>query len=118
MALFNKKTAVSAEKGTTKTATASMARGYAHVLKHARITEKATMLSGENCYTFDIASSATKRDVVSAVRALYGVVPAKVSVVSNPIKRRRNMRTGVVGKTGGGKKAYIYLKKDDTINLA
>lgn len=112
MALFSKK-----EQSKVPARVEAVAAGYAHVLKHARITEKATMLSAGNVYTFDIASQATKRDVIGAVRAIYGVVPAKVTVVKKPTKARRSMRTGIIGKTGGGKKAYVYLKKGDTITL-
>ncbi len=115
MALFNKKE--SPKKQEAKSAL-SIGVGYAHVLRRARITEKATMLAGGNVYTFDIAPSATKRDVVNAVRAIYGVTPKKVNVVSLTHKKRRSMRTGVVGVTGGGKKAHIFLKKGDTISLA
>lgn len=112
MALFSKK-----QTSNTPAAAPAVALGYAHVLKHARITEKATMLSMNNVYTFDIAAQATKRDVIGAIRAIYGVVPAKVTVVTKQSKTRRSMRTGIVGKTGGGKKAYVYLKKGDTITL-
>lgn len=94
-----------------------MSRSLSHILKHARITEKATMHSAESVYTFDIAEEATKRDVIQAVRALYKVTPRMVRVVSIPTKVRRNMRTGKRGMKRGGKKAYVYLKKGETITL-
>jgi len=93
------------------------ARGLAHVLRHARITEKATMHSADSVYTFDIAENATKRDVMQAVRALYKVSPRMVRVVTIPTKVRRNMRTGKRGVKHGGKKAYVYLKKGETITI-
>ena len=89
-----------------------------HVLRHARITEKATMHSGAGVYTFDISESANKSDVIAAVRALYKVTPRKVAVVTVPSKVRRNMRTGKVGVKRGGKKAYVYLKKGETITMS
>ncbi len=89
-----------------------------HILKHARITEKASMHQGLGVYTFDIAPSATKRDVMQAVRALYKVTPRSVRVVTVPTKSRRNARTGKLGMTGGGKKAYVYLKRGDSIVIA
>ncbi len=88
-----------------------------HVLRHARITEKATMHSGAGVYTFDITENATKRDVIAAVRVLYKVTPLKVAVVTVPSKTRRNMRTGKVGVKRGGRKAYVYLKKGETITM-
>lgn len=96
----------------------SMGRDVSHVLRHARITEKATMHSGAGVYTFDVGERATKRDIVEAIRALYKVTPRKVAVVTIPAKVRRSVRTGKVGTKRGGRKAYIYLKKGETINLS
>jgi large subunit ribosomal protein L23 len=91
---------------------------YSHILKHARITEKATMHQNNSVYTFDVASSATKRDIVRAVHALYGASAIKVAVVAVPPKKIRSARTGKVGVKSGGKKAYVYLKKGETITLS
>ena len=99
------------------TVRSSGARDLSFVLKHARITEKATMHSADGVYTFDIAESATKRDVKQAVQALYKVEPRMVRVVTIPKKMRRNARTGKQGMTGGGKKAYVFLKKGETITI-
>jgi large subunit ribosomal protein L23 len=127
MALFGKKkeekkdvAAPAAVKAVAAPATGgnSGGRDVSHILRHARITEKATMHSGAGVYTFDINESATKSDVVAAVRALYKVTPLKVAVVTVPSKVRRNMRTGKVGVKRGGRKAYVYLKKGETINMS
>jgi ribosomal protein L23 len=91
--------------------------GAAGVLQNPRITEKATMHSGEGVYTFDVADSATKRDILKAVRSLYSVSPRKVAIVRVPKKWKRNARTGKRGMQGGGKKAYVYLKKGETITI-
>jgi len=91
---------------------------YSHILQHARITEKATMHQGANVYTFDVAPNATKRDVLRAVQALYKVKPVKVATVVVPEKKVRNMRTGKVGVKKSGKKAYVYLKQGDTIQMS
>ncbi|MBI5457729.1 50S ribosomal protein L23 [Candidatus Kaiserbacteria bacterium] len=95
----------------------SMGRDISTILKHARITEKASMHQAGGVYTFDIARAATKRDVIQAVRALYAVTPRTVRIVTVPTKVRRNARTGKLGMTGGGKKAYVYLKKGETITF-
>lgn len=128
MALFSRKTTDKKEKKakapvTAKTqgaasSTPHIGNGLSHVLRHARITEKATMHTGAGVYTFDIAETATKREVIAAVRALYNVTPAKVAVVTIPTKVRRSMRTGRVGVKHGGKKAYVYLKKGETITIS
>ena len=91
---------------------------YSHILKHARITEKATMNQSGNIYTFDVASSATKRDIVRAVLALYKVKPVKVATVMVPEKKMRNMKTGKMGVKKGSKKAYVFVKQGETISLS
>ena len=121
MALFGKKK--NTDKGvTTPAATAAPVRevrggGVRDVLKNPRITEKATMHSDAGVYTFDVTAGATKRDILKAVRVLYSVSPRKVAIVSIPKKWKRNMRTGKKGMQGGGKKAYVYLKKGETITI-
>ncbi len=95
----------------------STSRNLSHVLRHARITEKATMHSEAGVYIFDIAERATKRDVMQAVQALYKVTPRKVAIVPVPSKTRRSARTGKSGMKRGGKKAYVYLKKGEQITI-
>lgn len=90
----------------------------AHVLKHARITEKATNLQGQNVYVFDVADRASKRDVMLAVKSLYNVNPRKVAVINVRSKNTRNMRTGRAGVKRGGKKAYVFLKSGETITIS
>ncbi len=125
MALFGKKkniekTAVPAPAVSASHATPRGQSGSGsavNVLRNPRITEKATMHSDAGVYTFDVADSATKRDILKAVRALYSVSPRKVAIVAIPKKWKRNMRTGKRGQQGGGKKAYVYLKKGETITI-
>ncbi len=123
MALFgkNKIKEKSAEGGSPSKTDApraqSVVRDLSFVLRNARITEKATMHSTDGVYTFDIAEDATKRDVTQAVRTLYNVTPRMVRTVTIPTKMKRNARTGKRGRTRGGKKAYVYLKKGETITI-
>jgi large subunit ribosomal protein L23 len=125
MALFNRNNKTAKKPATAqpvaevkKAAVASIARDLAHVLQHARITEKATMHQGTGVYTFNVAKSVTKNDIKQAVFALYKVTPRLVRVLKVPQKVRRNARTGKLGIKSGGKKAYVYLKKGETINLS
>jgi ribosomal protein L23 len=90
----------------------------AHILRHARITEKATMHSMESVYVFEVSPRSTKRDIVMAMRDIYNVTPRMVRVASIPTKTTRNMRTGITGTKRGGKKAYVYLKKGETIIIS
>jgi ribosomal protein L23 len=115
MALFSRKK--NTEKPDTpvqkesKKAVSSVGRNLTSVLKHARITEKATVAQASNVY-------ASKRDIMQAVKSLYGVEARKVAVVNIRRKAIRNARTGRVGVKGGGRKAYVYLKKGDSITVA
>ena len=118
MALFSKKTTKKVDAKVADAKVSSFARDLSHVLKHARITEKATMHSEQGVYTFDIAKSASKRDISMAIQQLYKVTPRMVRVVSVPMKVRRNARTGRTGVKSGGKKAYVYLKKGEMITIA
>ncbi len=84
-----------------------------YTIKRPRITEKASNQAGMNVFTFDV--HVTKPEIASAIRAPYKVSPVKVAVVTIPSKRK--MTRGRKGKTAGGKKAYVYLKKGDTIEF-
>lgn len=112
------KDAIPAAASTNAITGTGMKHDVAHVLKSARISEKASDMQAASIYTFDVAESATKREVIAAVRSLYKVTPLKVAVVRIRAKARRSMRTGQKGRTVGGKKAYVYLKKGDTITVA
>lgn len=121
MALF--KRTKEEKKDTTPSGVASAAaggtpRGSADVLRNPRITEKATDHQSIGVYTFEVAEHATKRSVVAAISSLYNVTPRKIRIVRIPAKQKRSQRTGARGSTRRGKKAYVYLKKGDTITIA
>ena len=93
------------------------ATNYSNVLSRPRITEKASyMMQMNNAFTFNVAPGSNKKEVEKAIFSLYKVKPIRVSMVNTPKKSKRNMRTGKYGEKGGGRKAYVYLKKGDTIN--
>lgn len=87
-----------------------------NVLLGPRITEKAALGADKaNVYVFEVAMDATKKSISASVRDAYGIKPEKVRVAAIPAKR-----VFVRGKSGvksGGKKAYVYLKKGDKIEL-
>jgi len=109
--MATKKTIAKAEKAEEKAVKASVILG-------ARITEKASVLAEKNVYTFNVAPKTTKSEIAKAIKAAYKVTPLQVRTVTiakkstNPRGRR-----GKPGTTGGGKKAYVYLKKGDTIEV-
>lgn len=87
------------------------------VLAKPVLSEKAARLgSEENVYTFTVDQRANKTQIKKAVQAYHKVTPAKVNIiVSNPAAKTFRGRRG---KTAGSKKAMVFLKKGDTINLA
>ncbi len=121
MALFSR---AKAKKTEDKVATKSEAPAanagsqFAHVLQNPRITEKATLASQNSVYIFDVAVSANKKQIKSAIESIYKVKPQKVAIITIRAKAVRNMRTGKSGMSQGGKKAYVYLKKGETITIA
>jgi large subunit ribosomal protein L23 len=89
-----------------------------HILVRPRITEKAAYLAEKGCWAFDVAADANKQEIARAVREVYKVTPRKVTIVTLPTKRVYVRGTNRHGRTAGGKKAYVYLKQGDTIELA
>lgn len=86
---------------------------FADIILRPRITEKANFASEANVHAFEVAPSATKTQVASAIKAFYKVTPVKVNMVKNPSKTV--FIRGKKGVKSGVKKAYVYLKKGDKI---
>jgi len=84
-------------------------------LKGPRITEKASLLSGGNVYTFDVPKDFNKIEIAKAVEEIYKVKPVRINVVTVP-KKKMTYR-GHPGVKGGGRKAMVYLKKGDKIEF-
>lgn len=87
------------------------------VILRPRIAEKATDISTKyNAYVFDVLPRATKQQIAAGVKELYGVSPKRIRVVQVASKRVRGRR-GEGGVKSGGKKAYVYLNKGDSIEF-
>lgn len=95
-----------------------MHKHSAQILTRPRITEKAAYLTEKGCYVFNVAADANKQQVAQAIREVYKVMPRKVTVVAIPRKTVLIRGTNRTGKSVGGKKAYVFLKKGETIDLA
>jgi large subunit ribosomal protein L23 len=122
MALFGKKKETkteSAEKAPVIDVSKALPtdRDISSVIVHPRVTEKSVGQSEQNVYTFVVKRSATKFEVSDAVKALYNVTPVKVNIVNKKPAKRLQGSSGRVKQIAGMKKAYVYLKKGDTINL-
>ena len=83
-----------------------------------RNTEKGAHLSAQGAYLFNVTLGANKREVAQAIQTLYKVTPRKVTFAAVPRKRVITRGTNRVGHTARGKKAYVFLKAGDTIEIA
>ncbi len=80
-----------------------------------RITEKASVLSERGVYTFDVTPFADKYSVTKAMKELYKVNAVDVRFNTTPGKPV--FSRGKAGFKKGGKKAYVTLKKGETIQF-
>ena len=90
------------------------------VLVRPAVTEKAALLSETGTYAFFVRRWATKHTIVDAIEAVYGVRPIRVRIAKKPSKSKRIRVRGREREhtlTESKKKAYVFLKKGDTIKL-
>lgn len=126
MALFSRKKeeekkeeqAAPAQKQPVASTALPTDRDLSAVIVKPHITEKAVQKGEQNVYTFIVHQDATKFDVRDAVKELFKVTPVKVNIVNKSprsyLSRSRGRRIGEKGQ----KKAYVYLKSGDSIELA
>lgn len=123
MALFGKKESKKAEPQEEKAVSLPGAvkltadRNLASVIIKPRITEKAALAIDRNVYTFEIKKEATKFDVRDAIKAFYNVTPVKVHIVNQAPRHHVSRARGRDMMEKGLRKAYVYLKKGDRIDL-
>lgn len=123
MALFSRKSKAEitpqepAAAPSVATKSAPKQKHASAVLLSPRITEKGAYLGELGVYLFNVAPRANKKEIAEAVHAVFGVRPRKVRVASVPRKQSLTRGTNRKGFTSGGKKAYVYLKKGDTIEI-
>ena len=87
------------------------------VLLSPRITEKGAYLGELGVYVFNVAEHANKKEIAGAIHAIFKVWPRKIRVARIPRKEVQTRGTNRTGLTAGGKKAYVYLKKGDSIEI-
>jgi large subunit ribosomal protein L4 len=87
------------------------------VVRHPRISEKGSeLVEDNNAYVFDVKKDATKPEIAQAVLKIYKVKPVKVRTVSIP-RKQVTMKGNNKAFKSGGKKAYVFLKKGDSIEF-
>lgn len=86
------------------------------VIVRPLITEKATILAGDQKYAFEIDRRANKRQVRDAVQTAFSVRVIKVNTMNVRGKTRRVGRGSIV-KAPNWKKAIVTLAEGDTIQI-
>ncbi len=125
MGLFSRTTKTAKKTSTKKAASATTivlpkdASGTLHdVIRAPWLSEKALIGTEHGVYVFAVPPEATGRDIALAVAKLYGVTPRKVNVVNLPAKKKTLRTRRGVGTRARRHKAYVYLKKGDTLQFA
>lgn len=97
--------------------TNKMIAGSLTLLSRPRVTEKATFVAGAKSpvYTFEVSPKATKVAISQEIVTKYKVKPVKVNIVNLPAKRV--FVRGRRGQTAAVKKAFVFLKPGDKIDL-
>ena len=85
------------------------------IIKNPRITEIGSYAMEQNVYTFDVTKEANKTEIKKMIFTLYKVKPLKVNIL--PIPKRNITYKGKVNTRGSGKKALVFLKKGDKIEI-
>jgi large subunit ribosomal protein L23 len=86
------------------------------ILLQALISEKATTLQENgNCYVFRVAIDSNKLEIKQAVEKAFSV---KVkNVTTTKVKGKTKKLGRFEGKRSGWKKAFVWLKPDNKIEL-
>ena len=82
------------------------------VLQKPLMTEKSSLLG---VYTFMVARDANKPLIKSAIKRLYQVTPRRVNIIN--VAGKKIVVRGKIGQRPGMKKAIVYLKAGEKINL-
>lgn len=92
-------------------------RDLSGVLIKPRVTEKSAGQNEHGAYTFVMRQDATKYDVRDAVVSLFKVTPRKVTIVNRAPRTSHSRVKGRDIVVPGMKKANVFLKKGDRIDL-
>lgn len=120
MALFgnNKKTAKKASAVRPAGEVRDVSGRLETVIVAPWLSEKALIGTEKSVYVFKVPTSATKTQIKSAIEKIYKVVPRKVNIVNVPGKKKNLRAKRGVGTRSARAKAYVYLKKGETITFA
>jgi large subunit ribosomal protein L23 len=86
------------------------------VLLRPVVSEKATLLADSQAVVFKVMRDATKLEIKAAVELLFSVKVKAVNVANVRGKVKRFGKT--TGRRAHSRKAYVILKKGETLNLS
>jgi large subunit ribosomal protein L23 len=89
----------------------------AYALTAPWFSEKALIGTENGVYVFRVPADATKPEIKAAVEKFYGVTPRQIRIVNLPAKTKSLRTRRGTGTRSRRHKAYVYLKKGDSINL-
>ncbi len=123
MAIFGNKTKKETKPKAEKKAVATSAKMLSNtklenVIKAPWLSEKALIGTEKGIYVFAVPSEATKPQIKAAIERIYKVVPVKVTVANLPGKRKNLRHKRGQAARAARHKAYVHLKKGDTITFA
>jgi large subunit ribosomal protein L23 len=112
MALFS-------SNASKKTGSSKLDEGrVASALKAPWFSEKALIGTENGVYVFQIPASATKPEIKAAIEKFYKVTPRQIRVVNLPAKKVSLRTRRGQGTRARRHKAYVYLKKGDSIQFS
>ncbi len=88
------------------------------VIRAPWLSEKALIATEKNIYVFAVPADATKTEIKDAIELIYKVRPQKVTVVNLPAKKVSLRTRRGTGSRARRHKAYVHLKKGETISFA
>lgn len=80
------------------------------------VSEKTTLASANNQYTFKVRVDSNKREIRAAVESLFGVSVTGVS--TSVVKGKTKMTKGKAGKRVDWKKAVVKLADGQMIDIS
>ena len=85
------------------------------VLLAPLVSEKTSRIQENNQFVFEVATTATKAEVKSAVESLFNVKVEAVDVVN--VKGKSKSFKNRAGRRGNWRKAYVCLAPGQTIDV-
>lgn len=94
----------------------SIAPQHYDVIVAPVVTEKSTILTEHNQVVFEVRVNASKREIKTAIEALFDVTVTAVNTIKHKGKTKRFR--GISGRRKDIKKAIVTLNDGDEIDIA